>query len=355
MRFKPIGWLIIFLLINFSAFAKDTNNADNTKTKFSAGHFIIEEVLDTYWWHIAKINDKEIAIPLPVIVHSKIRNQWFFFWSNKLFHGKEYKGFFINHHSPYKGKIVERDKNGEIIKPIDLSITKNVVASWISIIIIFALFIPMGKKYKQNKLTIPKGINTLLEQIILFIRDNVARASIGDEKYEKFMPFLLSVFFFILINNLLGLLPFFPGGANVTGNLAVTGVLAFFTFIITAINGTKDYWKHIFWNPDIPWWLKAPFPLIPFIELTGIFIKPTVLMIRLFANILAGHIVKVTFVSLIFIFAVFGIATALGISVVSVLFIVFLTFLEILVAFIQAYVFTFLSAIFFGMAAEQNH
>ena len=351
MRVKAFLILAIALILGNSSFAQEHEKQE----KFNAGDFVIEEVLDAYWWHIATYKGHELAIPLPVIVKSKVRNQWFFFWSNKLYHGKQYKGFFINHHSPNKGKIVELDSQGNLVRPLDLSITKNVVAIWISMIILFGVFIPIGKRYKQGALQPPKGLQALVEPIILFIRDDVARASIGDEKYEKYMPFLLSVFFFIFINNLLGLLPFFPGGANVTGNLAVTGVMAFFTFMITTISGTKHYWKHIFWSPEVPWWLKAPLPLMPFIELTGIFIKPTVLMIRLFANILGGHIVRITFVALIFIFAMFGIVAALGISVVSVLFIVFLTFLELLVAFIQAYVFTFLSAIYFGMAVEQGH
>ncbi len=351
MRVKAFFLITILFVLSNVSFAQEHEQ----EKKFNAGDFVIEEVLDAYWWHIATYKGHEIAIPLPVIVKSKVRDQWFVFWSNKLYHGKEYKGFFINHHSPNKGKIVERDSQGNLVRPLDLSITKNVVAIWVSILLLFGLFIPMGKRYKQDSLQVPKGIHALLEPIILFIRDDVARASIGDEKYEKYMPFLLSVFFFIFVNNLLGLLPFFPGGANVTGNLAVTGVMAFFTFVITTISGTKHYWKHIFWSPEVPWWLKAPLPLMPFIELTGIFIKPTVLMIRLFANILGGHIVRITFVALIFIFAMFGVVAALGISVVSVMFIVFLTFLELLVAFIQAYVFTFLSAIYFGMAVEQGH
>ncbi len=351
MRVKAFLLIALLFVFGNTSFAQEHKE----KEQFNAGDFVIDEVLDAYWWEIAEYHGHEIAIPLPVILHSKVRNQWFFFWSNKLFHGNHYKGFFINHESPNKGKIVELDNNGNLVRPLDLSITKNVLAIWISVILLFAVFIPMGKAYKKGALHIPKGLNALLEPIVLFIRDDVARASIGEEKYEKFVPFLLSVFFFILFNNLLGLLPFFPGGANVTGNLAVTGVMAFFTFVITTISGTKHYWKHIFWSPEVPWWLKAPLPLMPFIELTGIFIKPTVLMIRLFANILGGHIVRITFVALIFIFAMFGIVAALGISVVSVLFIVFLTFLELLVAFIQAYVFTFLSAIYFGMAVEQGH
>ncbi len=353
MRVKAFSLLAILLVFSTFTFAQQ---GKREKQGFNAGDFVIDEVLDAYWWHIASYKGHEIAVPLPVIVHSKLRNKWFFFWSTKLYHDKSYKGFFISHVSPTKGKIVERDKNGNLIRPLDLSITKDVLAIWISIIILLAIFLPISKRYKKKTLEPPKGFQALMEPIILFIRDDVARASIGEEKYEKFMPFLLTVFFFIFMNNFLGLFPFFPAGANVTGNLAVTGVMAFFTFVITTINGSKHYWRHIFWSPDIPWWLKAPVPLMPLIELAEVFIRPTVLMIRLFANILGGHIVRVTFVALIFIFFIgFGLAAALGISVISVFFIVFLTFLELLVAFIQAYVFTFLSAIYFGMAVEKEH
>jgi F-type H+-transporting ATPase subunit a len=170
------------------------------------------------------------------------------------------------------------------------------------------------------------------------------------------MPYLLTVFFFILINNILGLIPVVPGGANVTGNIAVTGVLALMTFIITTINGNKNYWKHIFNMPGVPFWLKTPpLPIMPIVELIGIFTKPFVLMIRLFANITAGHIIAMGFLALIFLLGDLNQYLGMGVSVVSVLFLVFMLFLELLVAFIQAYVFTFLSALYFGMAVEEHH
>jgi F-type H+-transporting ATPase subunit a len=190
--------------------------------------------------------------------------------------------------------------------------------------------------------------------VIIFIRDDVAMSSIG-KNYERYMPFLLTLFFFILFNNLLGLVPIFPGGANVTGNLAVTGVMAFFTLLITTFSGNRAYWQHIFNTPGVPWWLKIPIPLIPIIELMGAFTKPFVLMVRLFANITAGHIIILGFISLIFIFGNMNTYLGYGVSIVSVLFSVFLSLLEILVAFIQAYVFTLLSALYFGMATEEHH
>jgi F-type H+-transporting ATPase subunit a len=198
-------------------------------------------------------------------------------------------------------------------------------------------------------------MQNLLEPVILFIRDQIAKPAIGDKKYEKFMPFLLTLFFFILIENLIGLIPFPPFGANVTGNIAVTMVLALFTFAVTTINGNKHYWKEIY-NPDVPWWLKFPIPLMPIVELSGLITKPFVLMVRLFANMLAGHMIVTVFISLIFIFGgLYGVGTGLATSPVSIVFSVFILLLDILVSFIQAYVFTLLSAIYFGMATSEHH
>ncbi|MCK4407946.1 MAG: F0F1 ATP synthase subunit A, partial [Bacteroidales bacterium] len=267
---------------------------------------------------------------------------------------------------PNKGKIVkilEEDfVHGDVIEeganedlPLDFSITKNVFSIFISIVIICWIFISIAKTYKKRKGKAPKGLQSLLEPIILFIRDDIAKLAIGEKKYEKFMPYLLTLFFFIFLNNLLGLVPFFPGGANVTGNIAVTGVLALFTLIITFFSGNKNYWTHIINTPGVPWWLKFPVPLMPIIELTGIITKPFVLMVRLFANITAGHIIVLGFVSLIFIFGNINIAMGYGVSIVSVLFAIFMGLLELLVALIQAYVFTLLSALYFGMATEENH
>ncbi len=339
------------------SFAQDSTHKTTTDKanhqKFDPGQFILDEVLDHYEWEIMKIKNKEISIPLPVIAYSKIRHKLYAFCSCKLREGHHYKGFFIPEEGKYRGRLVELTPDGQRVRPIDLSITKDVIAIWISVIVLLLIFIPIAKRYKQNPLSAPKGFQALLEPLILFIRDDVAKTNIG-EKYEKYTPYLLTIFFFIFLNNLFGLLPFFPGGANTTGNLAVTGVMAFFTFVITTFSGTKHYWKEIFWNPEVPWWLKAPIPLMPLVELTGVFTKPTVLMIRLFANILGGHIVRVTFITLIFIFAAYGVAAAYGVSIISVLFVVFVTFLEMLVAFIQAYVFTILSALYFGMAVKTD-
>jgi F-type H+-transporting ATPase subunit a len=178
----------------------------------------------------------------------------------------------------------------------------------------------------------------------------------GEEKYEKFMPYLLTIFFFIWFNNMLGLIPLFPGGANVTGNIAITMVMALFTFVITLINGNKHYWKEIYDAPGVPWWLKyPPMPLMPIIEIMGVFLKPFVLMVRLFANITAGHFIALAFVSLIFIFAEMNPFLGGGVALLSAVFSIFMGLLELLVALIQAYVFTFLSALYFGMAIAEDH
>ncbi|NQU86121.1 MAG: F0F1 ATP synthase subunit A, partial [Mariniphaga sp.] len=229
----------------------------------------------------------------------------------------------------------------------------NVFAIFISIILLMCVFISIARKYEKSK--VPSGFQNAMEPLILFIRDDVAKPAIGEEKYEKFMPFLLSVFFFILINNLLGLIPIPPGGANVTGNLAVTGVLALFTMAITAINGNKYYWQEIYDAPGVPWWLKIPIPLMPIIETVGLFTKPFVLMIRLFANIAAGHIIAMGFFSLIFIFGDIIPYLGYAVSPVTIIFTVFMSVIELLVAFVQAYVFTLLSALYFGMATAEHH
>ena len=238
----------------------------------------------------------------------------------------------------------------------DFSITKTVLSLLISCFLLMWIFISVANRYKRNPKSAPKGMQSLLEPVIIFIRDDIAKSSIGEKKYEKFMPFLLTIFFFILLNNLLGIIPIFPGGANVTGNIAITMVLAVFTLVLTTISGNKHYWVDIINTPGVPWWLKLPVPLMPVVEIIGIITKPFVLMVRLFANMAAGHIIVLGFVSLIFIFGSINVALGLGVSIVSVAFIVFMDLLEILVAFIQAYVFTLLSALYFGLATiETEH
>jgi F-type H+-transporting ATPase subunit a len=324
--------------------------------KFEPGPFITDHIGDAYEWHIATVGETHVSLPLPVILYSE-KSGFHIFMSSKFHHGTEkYKDFIIAPDGDNKGKIVETNSCGcKQIRPWDFSITKNVLALFISVVIILWLFFSVAKSYKQRDGKPPKGLQSLIEPIIIFIRDDIALASIGKKKHEKYLPFLLTVFFFIFLNNLMGLVPIFPGGANLTGNIAVTMVLAIFTFIITTISGNKGYWQHIINAPGVPWWLKFPIPLMPVVEIIGVFTKPFVLMVRLFANITAGHIIALGFFSLIFIFGEMAAGAGYGFSVISIAFTVFMTVLELLVAFIQAYVFTLLSALYFGMATEEHH
>ncbi len=330
--------------------------------EFDAGKFVIEHVSDAYDWHILTWKNKHVSIPLPIILYSSHPElhggkKFFVFMSSKFHHGhSDYKGFRISHTEENDGKIVELENGHEIGRPFDISITKTIAGIFFSVIIIFWIFLSVARSAKKNKGKAPKGLQNLVEPIIIFVRDEVAKPAIGDKKFERFMPFLLSVFFFILINNLIGLIPIPPFGANVTGNIAVTMVLALFTFAITTLSGNKHYWKEIYNPAGVPWWLKFPIPLMPIIELTGVLTKPFVLMVRLFANIIAGHLIVTVCVSLIFIFySLMGIAGGWGISIVSVAFSVFILILDVLVSFIQAYVFTLLSALYFGMATSEHH
>lgn len=360
-----IIFLLSFVFIN-SLFASDPHKNEakdaHAKNEFNAGEFIIEHVLDSYDWHVFSVGEKHFSIPLPIILYSKYPElhdgkSFHVFMSSKFHHGHDdFKGFRLSHSEEFKGKIVELDAHGaEIGKPYDFSITKVIAQSIIIAILLIWVFVSVASKSVANANKAPKGIQNLMEPVILFIRDEVAKPAIGEKKYEKFMPFLLSLFFFILFTNLIGLIPFPPFGANVTGNIAVTMVLALFTFAVTTISGNKHYWKEIY-NPDVPMWLKLPIPLMPIVELAGVITKPFVLMIRLFANMLAGHMIVTVFVSLIFIFgSLMGVAAGVAISPVSIAFSVFILLLDVLVSFIQAYVFTFLSALYFGMATAEHH
>lgn len=329
--------------------SSDTQHEE--KKEFSPGSFIVDHVVDAHEWHILDYGHTHVSIPLPIIlVHN---GELSVFMSSKFHHGhSEYKGFKLEIDGENKGKIVHV-ASGEL--PFDLSITKNIFSMLFSMVLICVIFISIGKSYGRRKGKAPKGLQSFLEPLILFIRDDVAKASIGEKKYERYLPFLLTLFFFIFFNNLLGLIPLFPGGANLTGNIAITMVLALFTFVITTFSANKSYWVHIFNTPGVPWWLKIPIPLMPVVELMGVFTKPFVLMVRLFANITAGHIIVLGFISLIFIFGAMSTGLGLGVSVVSIGFTVFMLMLELLVAFIQAYVFTLLSALYFGMATEEHH
>lgn len=359
--------MVVFWLIPVAAQNDGEHNGHlsgniHSEDEFDAGKFVIEHVLDAYDWHIASFGDNHFSIPLPVILYSKNPElhggqKLHIFMSSKFHHGHDdYHGFRLSHSEEFNGKIVEVDESGhEIGRPVDLSITKVVAGAIVSVIVLFSLLFAAAHTARQNRGRAPSGTQNLIEPVILFIRNEIARPSIGEKNYKKYMPPLLTLFFFILLTNLLGLIPIFPFGANVTGNISVTLVLALFTFFVTNITGNKHYWKEIF-NPDVPTWLKLPIPLMPILEMTGMITKPFVLMVRLFANMLAGHMIVTVFLSLIFIFSsLMGPAAGFGVSPISVAFAVFITLLDVLVSFIQAYVFTLLSAIYFGMASAEHH
>ena len=328
--------------------------------EFKPGEFILDYLGDAHEWKLFSVGEKHFAVPLPIILYSRTRNKPFVFWSSKFNHGyTAYNGFKLVTKGDLKGKIAEVDEQDQVIQeaplPLDFSITKNVTGIFFSIILMSLIFIPVGKKYIARQNQAPTGLQNLLETLILFVRDEIAIPSIGEKNYLKFMPFLLSLFFFIWINNVLGLIPIFPAGANVTGNIAVTMALALVTLFMIIINGNKHFWKEIFNAPGVPVFLKLPIPIMPIVEIAGWLIKPAVLMIRLFANMLAGHLIAKVLFALIFIFGAQSIYFGYGISVISVFLAVFMSALKLLVSVIQAYVFTILAAIFLGIATSEHH
>lgn len=336
-----------------SAPAPSTDTIANEEAKsFNIRDIILEHLTDAYDWHITVVDGKPVSIPLPVIVYSKTTG-WHIFMSSALHGGKEYKGFVIAEEGKYKSKIVEINEKGEHIKPFDISITKNVFSLLFSSTLLIFIIMYVANSYRKNGFAPKKGFVAAMEMFIMNINDDVIKPSIGKE-YRHYAPYLLTLFFFIFINNLLGLIPIFPGGANVTGNIAITFVLAVCTFLIVNLKGSKEYWKEILW-PDIPMWLKFPVPLLPVIELVGIISKPFALMIRLFANMLAGHSIGLGLTALIFVTVSKGIVMNTSMTILSVVFSVFIGFVELLVAFIQAYIFTMLSAVFIGLARVEPH
>ena len=360
-----IDKLNIFLLLLILSLAStlSINATTNSPEVVEQGETVVEEELnvkelilghlaDSYEWHIWSSGEKHVAISLPVILYSK-NSGWHFFSSSKLNHGKSsYKGFQIASEGKYKDKIVEIDGLGFENRPLDLSLTKNAASLIINSLILILIILGVARVLKRDPLKSHKGFAGLMEMFILMIEDEVVKTTVGKD-YKRYSPYLLTVFFFIFINNLLGLIPFFPGGANVTGNIAVTMVLAIATFLMVNLTGSKAYYKEIFW-PDVPTWLKVPFPLLPIIEFVGLFTKPFALMIRLFANIMAGHAIVLGLTSIVFVTVDLGPTINSSMTVVSVLFTVFINFVELLVAFIQAYVFTLLSAVFIGLARHDD-
>lgn len=336
----------VFFLFSISMSAAEAEEKKEIDTKA----IIFEHVQDAYDWHIITLGEHHVSIPLPVIVKSADRG-WFVFSSARLAHGHAYEGFYLSHET---GKVMEKQEDGSEIRPLDISLTKNACSIVMSCVLLLVIFLKLARSYRNKPMEGRKGFAGVIEMLFLFIYDDLIKPAIGKD-YKKFAPYLLTVFFFIFINNLLGLIPIFPGGANVTGNIAITMVLALITFLVTNIFGTREYWKEIFW-PEVPAWLKVPLPLMPLIEIIGILTKPFALMVRLFANMLAGHMIVLVLISLIFIFTMMmGVIAGGVVAVISVLFSIFMILIDVLVCFIQAYVFTMLSAIFIGMARVEPH
>ena len=347
-----IGSLLGFLL-GFSVIPVMAGETEKPKG-VDVQELVFGHINDDYSWHITTINGSHISIPLPVIVRSSERG-WFVFFASRFHHGHEaYNGFEISHkEGSNKGKVVEI-VNGEEVRPLDISITKNVLSLFIGCGLVLWIFLSIANRYKKNPLSRPKGLQAILEPLVITLDQDIAKACIG-KNYQKFSPYILTAFFFIWINNTMGLIPIFPGGANLMGNIAVTFILATFTFVITNVFGKKEYWREIFW-PDVPTWLKAPIPLMPMIEIIGMFTKPIALMIRLFANMLAGHIVVLVMIGLIFIFSsVVSPIVGAAVSPLSVVLVMFMLLLDVLVCFIQAYVFATLSALFIGLSQVEPH
>lgn len=328
--------------------AEATSDADN-KEEFAVTEFILDHIADSHEWHLFTTSGgQHVSVYLPVLVYSR-HSGVHLFSSRRLAHGHTYMNFAIPEEGLQKGRIIETvfsEGEDSYYQPLDFSVTKNVAAMIVAAILILVLFLSLAHSYRRAGISEPKGLQGFLEPLILFVKEDIAIPNVGEEHHEKYLPYLLTVFFFILANNILGLVPFFPFGANVTGNIAVTLVLACFTFLITQFSGSKTYWKHIFATPGVPFWLL---PIMALVELLGLFTKPFALMIRLFANITSGHIIVLSFVCIIFIFRTLWIVPG------TVVFVLFMDFLELLVAFLQAYVFTLLSALFIGLAVEEHH
>lgn len=342
-----------FIAISVAAQTQSSStkgSAATEKKPVDVKGLIFGHIGDTYEWHITKIGNTDLKIVLPIIVYSNNTGWHVFSYSRIAEKGSSYEGFYIAPEgSMHEGKVVEKDATGKEVRPWDFSITKVTLALFINAFILIAVILGVARWYRKHPdgKASPGGFVGFMEMFIMMINDSVIKDSVGPS-YRKFSPYLLTAFFFILLSNFMGLVPFFPFGVTITGNTAITLILALFTFVITNITGSKAYWKDIFW-PDIPIWLKVP-PIIPFIEFFGIFTKPFALMIRLFGNMIAGHMGMLVLTSLIFITV--GISPALcgSMTVISVLFNIFMLLLEVLIAFLQAYIFTILSASFIGLS-----
>ena len=337
------AWVISLLMLLPSA----AQPAELDMNEYLFGH-----VGDSYGWHVTTINGHPVSVHLPVIVHSKTTG-WHVFSSRHIEEGEEYQGFRIaGKGEKYEGKLVEMTSGGPV-RPFDISITKNVFGLMFNSLVLVLIILFGARWYKKHDGSeeAPGGFTGLIEMLVTMVEDDIIKDNVGKD-YKRYSPYLLTVFFFIFLNNFLGIVPFFPGGANVTGNIAITLCLAIFTFLAVNLFGNKHYYKDIFW-PDVPAFLKV-IPLMPLIEIIGLFTKPFSLMVRLFANILAGHIMILGVVAVVFVTVKLGVGMNAGMSAIAVLFGVFMDVLELLVAFLQAYVFTMLSSVFIGLSRQHE-
>jgi len=355
--FRTVLFSTFFLALSFVGIASEKEPSKDD-APFDPKAMILHHVKDAHEFHLWDWKGSPVSLSLPIILWTD--NGLTRFSSSEFHHDDEGKtivqangGSFVKLHE----KIYQLDAGATAIaydaehhptnaqKPIDLSITRNVFMMWVSVALLLFIFLTTARSYKNSKDGVPTGVAGFMEPLIIFVRDEIGKPMIGEHKYKKYMPYLLTIFFFIWINNIFGLIPIL-NGANLSGNIAFTFTLAMFTFIITTFSGNKNYWKHIFWMPGVPVPMKIF--LMP-IEIIGMFVKPISLMIRLFANITAGHVIILALMSLIFVFK------SVAIAPVSVAFSLFITVIEIIVTAIQAYIFTILSALYFGMATEEEH
>ena len=339
---------------------------DSLKDEFNVNEMIMHHVKDAHEWHLWGSEHEGVSLHLPVILYD---NGFKVFSASHFYNGRRVvekeantgeklsfyigegpaEGYALFHEKIYRlsdGKLHFEQGHPHNVKPLDLSITKNVLSLFIGVFLILLIMLSTARFYKKNGAIAPKGIAKFIEPLILFVQDDIAKGNIGERKYKKYVPYLLTAFFFILLNNLLGMVPILPGGANLTGNISVTLFLAMCTLILTVFSGNKNYWRHIFATPGVP--IPILIIMVP-IEIVGIFTKPIALMIRLFANVTAGHIIILALISLIFI------NKSIAWSALSVPMALFISVLELLVAFLQAYLFTMLSALFIGAAVEEEH
>lgn len=358
MKNKYIVRCILWTLLSFWGVseARGASGSDEEGV-VDVKEIVLGHMSDAYEWHIVTWGGHHYSIPLPVIVRSETTGKWHLFSSSRIeeaaAEGKTYLGFFFNEKK--NGKVYEILPSGVSVRSYDFSITKNVVQIWIVVFLLIGIFGLTARWYKKHNAQsdAPSGFVGAVEMLVMMINNDVIKSNIGEKHYRRYAPYLLTAFFFIFTTNVLGLLPIFPGGANITGNINITLFLAFCSMLAINLFGNKEYWKEIFW-PEVPLFLKCPVPLMPVIEMFGVITKPFALMIRLFANMMAGHAIILAFVSIIFITMQVSLVIGSCITVLSGIMLVFMNCLECIVAFVQAYVFTMLSAVFIGLSVREH-